>query len=168
MMLEYKGKKPKIGENVFIAPNATIIGDVSIGEGSSVWFGAVLRGDLAPITVGKNTNIQDNCTVHTDENKPTTIGDYVTIGHNAVLHGCTLEDRTLIGINACILNDARIRTASVVAAGSVVKENQEIGPFQLAAGSPAQVKKELPKTMEKGLESQAGIYMALRDEYLKI
>lgn len=168
MILEYKGKKPAIGDNVYIAPNAAIIGDVTIGDGSSIWFGAVIRGDLASITIGKNTNIQDNSTVHTDENKPAVIGDYVTIGHNAVIHGCTLESHTLVGINSCVLNSARIRTGSVVAAGSVVKENQEVGPFQLVTGAPAQVKKELPKAMKNGLEAQAGIYMALRDEYLKL
>ncbi|MBW2591926.1 MAG: gamma carbonic anhydrase family protein [Deltaproteobacteria bacterium] len=150
MIIAFNGKKPRIGKNVFIAPTATIIGDVEIQDNSSVWYGAVLRGDTASITVGCNTNIQDNCTIHADPGKPARIGDRVTVGHNAVVHGCTVEEDSLIGINAVVLNRARIKTGSVVAAGSVVLENQVIGPFQLAAGTPAVVKKNLP---EKILES---------------
>ena len=143
MIMAYDGKKPRIGKNVFIASTATIIGDVEIQDNASIWYGAVLRGDTDSIRVGCCTNIQDNCTVHADPGKPVLIGNYVTVGHNAVVHGCTVGDNSLIGINAVVLNQCRIKTGSVVAAGSVVLENQVIGPFQLAAGTPAVVKKEL-------------------------
>lgn len=143
MIIAFNGKKPKIGKNVFIAPTATIIGDVEIQDNSSVWYGAVLRGDVASIKVGCSTNIQDNCTVHADPGKPARIGDRVTVGHNAVVHGCTVEDDSLIGINTVVLNRARIRSGSIVAAGAVVKEGQIIGPCQLAAGIPAEIKKDL-------------------------
>lgn len=147
MIIAFNGKAPKIGRNVFIAASATIIGDVEIGDNSSVWYGAVLRGDTDAIRVGCNTNIQDNCTVHTDPGKPAVIGDYVTVGHNAVVHGCSVEDGSLIGINAVLLNRSRIKTGSVVAAGAVVLENQVIGPFQLAAGTPAVKKKDLSENV---------------------
>ena len=143
MIMEFNGKKPKIGKNVFIAPGATIIGDVEIQDNSSIWYGAVLRGDTDSITVGRSTNIQDNCTIHADPGKPARIGDHVTVGHNAVVHGCTVEDSSLIGINAVVLNGALIRSGSIVGAGSVVKEGQVIGPCQMAAGIPASVKKDM-------------------------
>ncbi len=143
MIMPYKGKTPRIGHNVYIAPTAVLIGDVDIGDNASVWFGAVLRGDLARISVGENSNIQDNCTVHTDEDKPVNIGRNVTVGHNAVVHGCTVEEYSLIGINAVVLNDARIRKGSIVAAGSVVLEGKQVGPWELVAGAPAKTRKNL-------------------------
>ncbi len=158
MIIAYEGKQPQIGENVYIAPTAVIIGDVTLGDGASIWYGAVLRGDEAPIRVGKNTNIQDNCTVHTDEGKPVIIGDAVTVGHNAVLHGCTVENSCLIGIGALVLNAAQIRTGSIVAAGCVVRETQVIGPLQLVAGIPARVKRELPADIHGILAGAANNY----------
>jgi len=143
MIMAFNGKKPKIGKNVFIAPTATIIGDVEIQDNSSVWYGAVLRGDTDSIKVGCNTNIQDNCTVHADPGKPVRIGDRVTVGHNVVVHGCTVENDSLIGINAVVLNSARVRSGSIVGAGAVVKEGQVIGPCQMATGIPASIKKDL-------------------------
>ncbi len=145
MLFEYKGKKPKLGNNVFVAPTASVIGDVEIEDGASIWYGAVLRGDLAYIKIGKNTNIQDNCTIHTDTDKPAIIGDNVTVGHNAVVHGCTVENNCLIGMNAVILNDAVIKTGSVIAAGSVVREGDKIGPGILLSGFPRQSKKNCLK-----------------------
>jgi len=141
--MEYNGKKPLIGRNVFIAPTAIVLGDVEIGDGSSVWYGAVIRGDQAKITIGKNTNIQDNAVLHTDLESPLNIGDNVTVGHSAVVHGCTVEDTCLIGIGSIVLNDALVKTCSVVASGSVVKERQVVGPRHLVAGSPAVMKREL-------------------------
>ncbi|OQY03390.1 MAG: gamma carbonic anhydrase family protein [Desulfobacteraceae bacterium 4572_123] len=143
MIMAYNGKTPKIGKNVFIAPTAMIIGDVVIQDNSSVWYGAVLRGDTDSIKVGCDTNIQDNCTVHADPGKPARIGDRVTVGHNAVVHGCTVEDDSLIGINAVVLNKALIKSGSIVGAGALVKEGQVIGPCQLATGIPAAIKKDL-------------------------
>ncbi|MGD8369761.1 MAG: gamma carbonic anhydrase family protein [Desulfobacterales bacterium] len=143
MILSFEGKTPVIGKDVFIAPTAVIVGDVVIGDRASIWFGTILRGDLAPIRVGTETNIQDNCTVHVDEGYPAIIGDRVSIGHNAVVHGCTVEDETLVGIGARVLSGARIRTGSVVAANALVREGQQVGPRELVAGTPAKVKRTL-------------------------
>ncbi len=142
MIIELGEKKPRIGKNVFVAPTAVIVGEVEIEDGASIWYGAVLRGDMAPIFVGENSNIQDNCTVHTDYGKPTHIGRHVTIGHNSVIHGCFIEANCLIGMGSLLLNDSRVLKGSMVAAGSILKEGQVVGPFQLVAGSPAILKKE--------------------------
>ena len=115
MIIKYKNKEPRIGKDVFIAPTATVIGDVTIADNASIWYGAVVRGDLASIAIGKNTNIQDNCTLHADKDIPLNIGSNVTVGHNAVVHGCTLEDRCLIGINAVVLNRAVVKSGTIVA-----------------------------------------------------
>lgn len=148
MIFELDGKKPKIGKNVFIAPTAVVIGDVELKDGASIWYGTVLRGDMESIVVGQNSNIQDNCSVHTEDGKPAVIGDHVTVGHNAVIHGCVIENHTLIGIGSVILTGAHVKTGTVVAAGSLVKEDQIVGPNQLVAGSPASVKRELsPETL---------------------
>jgi carbonic anhydrase/acetyltransferase-like protein (isoleucine patch superfamily) len=143
MLYSLNGKQPVIGPNVFIAPTAVVIGDVTIAANASIWYGVVVRGDMEPITIGVNTNIQDNCTVHTDYGYPAHIGANVSVGHNAIVHGCIVEDDCLIAINAVVLSGAHIRQGSVIAAGSVVKEGQQVGPFQLMAGSPAVVKKTL-------------------------
>ena len=161
MILTYEGQTPKIAANVFIAPTAVVIGAVDIQEGASIWYGTVLRGDIAAITVGRNTNIQDNCTVHTDHGQPTVIGAGVTIGHNAVIHGCVIEDDCMISIAAVVLSRAVIRKGSVVAAGAVVKEGQEIGPGQLAAGIPAAAKRLLTEADKSLVLGAAGIYRDL-------
>lgn len=143
MILTYRGKTPRIGRDTFIAPTAVVVGDVVVGDRVSIWFNAVLRGDMAPITVGANTNIQDNCTVHTDGDEPAHIGENVTVGHNAVVHGCTLEKNCLVGIGAVVLNGARVGEGAVVAANAVVRERQTVGARQMVAGAPAKLKKEL-------------------------
>jgi len=168
MILEYKGIKPKIGQNVFIAPTATVIGDVVIKDGASIWYGTVLRGDMAFISVGELTNVQDNCTVHTDSDKPAIIGDNVTIGHNAVIHGCTIENNCLIGINSVVLSGAHIKTGSVVAAGSVIKQGQVVGPYHLVAGIPAITKKELSEETVLKRKKTAKHYVKLAGEHLSI
>lgn len=165
MIIGFNGKTPKIGGNVFIAPTATIIGDVEIQDNSSIWYGAVLRGDTEAIKVGRNTNIQDNCTVHADPGRPAIIGDRVTVGHNAVVHGCTVEDDSLIGINAVVLNGARIGSGAIIGAGAVVKEGQVIGPCQLAMGVPAVVKKDLGADIVESHKDRALHYAALAGQY---
>lgn len=165
MIITYNDIAPTIGENVFIAPTAVVIGDVTIDGGASIWFNAVLRGDMAPIRIGRNTNIQDNCTVHTDYGKPATIADNVTVGHNAVVHGCTIETGSLIGINAVVLNDAHIMAQTVVAAGAVVREGARFGPRQLIAGTPASVKKTLTEAMLKRVDGSVAHYLALAATY---
>ena len=168
MILEYKGNKPRIGHNVFIAPTAVVIGKVSIGNNASIWFGTVVRGDRDTITIGDNTNIQDNCTVHTDPGKPVRIGGGVSIGHAAVVHGCTIENDCLIGIKAAVLNSAVIREGSIVASGAVVREGQEVGPFQLVAGVPAEVKKSLDDKILNSIRGTVEIYTRLAGEYRSI
>lgn len=166
MIFEYQGKKPVIGHNVFVAPTATVIGDVVIEDGVSIWFGAVIRADLASITIGASSNIQDNCTLHVDVDTPLRIGRGVTVGHNAVIHGCTLEDRCLIGMNAVVLNRARVRTGSIVAAGAVVREGQTIGPDHLVAGSPAVFKKDVAGVSQARIAAALEDYLMLSRRYL--
>ena len=161
MILPYKDIAPVISPDAFIAPNATIIGDVHIAAGASIWYGTVVRGDLAPIRIGAYTNIQDNCTIHTDEHKPAIIGENVTVGHNAVVHGCTVDPKTLIGMNAVILSGAHVKTGTVIAAGSVVKEGATVGPFQLLAGIPATVKKALSEEILELLKQPVEEYLEL-------
>jgi carbonic anhydrase/acetyltransferase-like protein (isoleucine patch superfamily) len=166
MQYALNGKRPTFGKNVFIAPTAVIIGDVTIRDNASIWYGVVLRGDMEPITIGENTNIQDNCTVHTDYGYPAVLGDNVSVGHNAIVHGCTVEENCLIAINAVVLSGARIRKGSVVAAGSVVREGQEIGPYQLVAGAPAVVKKNLSAEQVEGFGQPVRNYLALARRHL--
>jgi carbonic anhydrase/acetyltransferase-like protein (isoleucine patch superfamily) len=168
MIIAFGGKTPKTGKNVFIAPTAVIIGDVEIGDGASIWYGAVLRGDMDPIRVGANTNIQDNCTVHTDYGHPVHIGAGVTIGHNVVVHGCTIEDNCLIGLGALILTGALIRTGSLVAAGTVLKEGQEVGPETLVAGIPAGVKRAVTPTERSALQRATQIYLDLAQAHIHL
>ena len=165
MIMEYAGNRPVIGRNVYIAPTAVIVGDVVIGDGASVWFGAVIRGDLAPIRIGRDTNVQDNCTLHVDLDVPAVVGSGVTIGHNAVVHGCTVEDGCLIGINAVVLNHARIRCGSIVAAGSVVREGDVVGPNHLVAGVPAVFKRDLSAASPDRFEGPVADYLMLSRRY---
>ncbi len=143
MIIELDGKAPIIGAGVFIAPTAVVIGDVTIGEGSSIWYGTVLRGDMAPIRIGRDTNIQDLCTVHTDYGHPAIVGDRVSVGHRAVIHGCRIEDHVLVGIGAVVLNGAVVGDGAVIAAGALVRENQQVPASVLAAGIPAVIKKTI-------------------------
>ncbi|MCP4672059.1 MAG: gamma carbonic anhydrase family protein [Desulfobacula sp.] len=137
----YKNNKPEIHESVFIAPTAQIIGDVNIGKYSSVWFHSVLRADFDKITIGENTNIQDLCMCHADENIPLKIGNGITIGHRSIIHGCTIEDECLIGMGAIVMNRAVIGRGSIIAAGTVVLEKTIIPPYSLVTGSPGKIKK---------------------------
>ncbi len=161
MILPFQDKSPVISPKAFIAPNATIIGDVEIADGASVWYGTVIRGDLAPIRIGADTNIQDNSTIHVDLNKPAIIGKNVTVGHNAIVHGCTVEENSLIGMNAVILSGACVKTGTIIAAGAVVKEGQTVGPFQLLAGMPATVKKEMSEDILEILKLPVDEYLEL-------
>jgi len=130
---------PQIKENVFIAPSADIIGDVSIAEGASIWFGVIARADINKIIIGKDTNIQDGAIIHVVQALPTIIGKGVTVGHKATLHACTIEDRCLIGMGAVVLDGALIRKGSVVAAGSIVPPGKDYPENSLIMGSPAKV-----------------------------
>ena len=143
MIIQYEGITPNIHSSVFVAPGAMIIGDVTIGEESTVWFNCVLRGDLEPIRIGCRTNIQDGTVVHMDKEIPCLIGDDVTIGHGAILHSCAIENEALIGMGATLLTGCKIGERAIVAAGTLVREGQKIPPGTLAMGVPAKVRREV-------------------------
>lgn len=159
MIISFGGKTPKIHPTAFIAPTATIIGDVEIGPDSSVWYGCVLRGDIAPIRIGARTNIQDNSVLHVDADAPCTLGDDVTVGHLALVHGSTVADGTLVGMKAALLSRSKIGPGSLIAAGSVVLEGQEVPAQSLVAGVPAKVKRELSPEQSASFIPHAGRYV---------
>lgn len=129
----------RIADSAWIAPSADVLGNVTIGENSSVWYHATVRSEGTPIQIGKSTNIQDNCVVHVDPGYPVTIGDGVTVGHGAILHGCTIENDTLIGMGAIILNGAKIGKGCIIGAGALVKQNMEVPDGMLVLGMPAKI-----------------------------
>ena len=126
ILRSYKGKMPSLGKPRFIAPNATIVGDVTLGDGSSVWYGAVIRSDLNPIRIGRDCNVQDNATIHSNRSSVATLGNGVTVGHNAIVHGATIEDDVLVGMHATVLDGAHIGKGSIIAAGAVVLSGMEV------------------------------------------
>lgn len=143
MELKFEGKWPNNHPKIFVAQNATVIGEVIMKEFSSLWFNTVLRADINRIEIGKYSNVQDHCVIHVAEQFPTIVGDFVTIGHNATLHGCVIQNNCLIGIGAVVLNGAIIGAGSIIAAGAVVKENEMIPPHSLVAGIPGKVIKSV-------------------------
>ncbi len=168
MKLQYNGMVPDVHESVYIAENAVVAGDVVIGENSSVWFNAIVRGDENYIRIGARTNIQDNCVLHvTQKTHPLFIGDDITIGHSAVVHGCRIKSRCLIGIGAVVLDGAVVGEQSIVAAGSVVKEDMIVPPCTLVAGIPAVVKRDLTSEDIDYVKSLVIKYVTLRGHYLK-
>ena len=145
------GHTPKFGKNCFLADNAAIIGDVEMGDDCSIWFGAVLRGDVHSIRIGNKVNIQDNATIHaTYKKSPTNIGNNVSIAHNAVIHGCTIKDNVLIGMGAIVLDDAVVESNTIVAAGSVVTKGTVVESGWVYAGTPAKKMKQLGEELLKG------------------
>jgi carbonic anhydrase/acetyltransferase-like protein (isoleucine patch superfamily) len=167
MIIEYRGRRPKISPKAFIAPTAVLIGDVTVEEEASVWFGAVLRSDtnLNSIVIGARTSIQDNCVIHTGD-APTVIESDVTVGHAAVMEGCLIRRGAIIGMNATVLEDVEIGEQALIAAGSVVTPHTKIPPRVLAAGSPAQIKKEIGGDALSWIESGSSGYIALCRSYL--
>lgn len=155
----YKGVMPTIEENVFIAPGAMVIGDVTIREGASVWYNTVIRADTAPIVIGRRTNIQDNCTLHVDAGAPLTIGDECTVGHGAVIHGATLADQVFVGMKAVVLSHARIGPRTIVGACALIGEHKDIPGGVLVLGIPAKFARELTQTeLEHIVSSAEGYY----------
>ena len=154
----FDGKKPRIGQRVFVAENAALIGDVEIGNDCSIWFGTTIRGDVNLIRIGSRTNVQDNCTIHVDPGFPVSVGAGVTIGHGAIVHGCTVEENCLIGMGATVLNGARIGRDSLVGAGALVTEGKQIPPGSLVVGVPARVLRELTPEEIEGLRRSAQGY----------
>lgn len=162
MVKTYKNSTPAIRKAAFVAENASVIGDVRLDSGASVWYGAVLRGDCGPIIIGKNSNVQDNCTVHcTVGGFNVTLGENVTIGHNAVVHGCTIGDNCLIGMGAVILNGAVIEKNCIVGAGALVTENKHFPENSLILGSPARVVRQLGEKDIAAITANAEEYVQL-------
>ena len=158
MEFELGGLRPQVHPDAYIAPTAVLIGDVHVAAGASVWFGAVLRGDEAPITVGEGANIQDNVVVHCAENLPTIIESNATVGHSAQLEGCVVEQGALVGMGATMLQRSRLGKGSMLAAGAVLQEGEHIPPGQMAAGVPARLKKPLDGSSQRWVATSAQHY----------
>ena len=157
---EFEGQAPQLAEGAWVADTAQVIGTVQLAENASVWYGAVIRGDMGEvIRIGRNSNIQDNSVLHADSGKPLTIGDDVTVGHQVMLHGCTIGDNSLIGIQAVVLNGAKIGRNCIVGAGSVITEGKEFPDNSLIFGSPAKVMRTLDEAAARRLKESADHYV---------
>lgn len=165
MIMKFKEFYPKIEQSAWVAQSADVIGNVKVGENSSIWFGCVIRADVNEVKIGKNTNIQDLSMIHTDTNTKTILGDNVTIGHKVMLHGCKVEDNCLIGMSATILDNAVIGEGSIVGANSLVTQGKKFPPRSLIMGSPAKVVKELSQEEVEGLIKHAQHYVAYKNDY---
>jgi carbonic anhydrase/acetyltransferase-like protein (isoleucine patch superfamily) len=166
MIIEYRGKRPRVAPSAFVAPTAVLIGDVEVGPEASIWFGAVLRADNGPIRVGARTSIQDNAVLHVSEGGATIVADDVTVGHCAVMEDCTIEPHALIGSNATLLNGCTIGEGALIAAGSVVGQRAAIPARVVAAGAPASVKKKLEGDAASWIEISSDEYVKLSRTYL--
>ena len=168
IILPYRGKTPVIDSTAFIAPTAAVIGDVTVGAGSSVWFGAVVRGDFQPITIGQNTNIQDNATIHVMRDVPVHIGNNVLIGHNAVVHCSRVGDNTLIGMGSIVMGYSEIGENVVIGAGTFLPQHKKIPSNSLVFGNPAQIVRALRDDEIEALQEAAENYANLGVEYKRI
>ena len=166
MIRDLEGIKPNIHEDSFIAETAVIIGDVNIRKGASIWYGAVLRGDIDNITIGEYSNVQDNCVIHTEEGAPTKIGDYTVVGHNAIVHGSTIGSNCLIGMGAIILNRAVIGDNCIIGAGALIPEGKEIPPNSLVLGVPGKVVREVTADEVEAIKNNAISYSKLYKKYI--
>ncbi|WP_374009378.1 gamma carbonic anhydrase family protein [Leifsonia sp. LS-T14] len=159
------GRSPQLSAEAWVAPGATVVGDVTLEAGASVWYGAVVRADNAPIRVGRDSNIQDNVSAHVDPEFPLTVGARVSVGHNAVLHGCTIEDDVLVGMSATIMNGAHVGSGSLIAAGALVTQGTVIPPRSLVAGVPAKVRREVTDDEFAGIARNAAVYLSKTAEH---
>ena len=167
-IIEIKGIKPILGNNCYVAPNATIAGDVVMGDDCSIWFNAVLRGDVNSIRMGNKVNVQDGAIIHCTYLKAaTTIGNNVSIGHNAIVHGCVIHDNVLVGMGAIVMDHAKIGSNSIIAAGAVVLENTEIEPGSIYAGVPAKKVKTIPEDMVSGEINRIADNYVMYSEWFK-
>lgn len=165
MIIDFKGKGPSIAANAFIADSAEIIGDVEVGELSSIWFNAVVRGDMGSILIGKRTSIQDNVVIHTDPLTRTDIGNDVTVGHGAVIHGCTIGNNVIIGMNSTVLNGACIGSNSIVGANALVPPGKQFPDNSIIIGVPAKVTREATDADIRKVSENAAEYVELSKEY---
>ena len=167
MIHSFNGNKPEIKENVFIAEGSKVIGNVVIEQGASIWFNTIVRGDLDSIKINKNTNIQENSTLHVDQDIPLNIGKNVTVGHGAILHGCSIQDNCIIGMGATILNKAVIGKNTIIGAGALIPENKKIPAGSLVLGVPGKVIRELNDEEIKEIRESADHYQELASKYRK-
>ncbi|HEX9017453.1 MAG TPA: gamma carbonic anhydrase family protein [Chloroflexota bacterium] len=166
-LIPFRGVMPRVAEGVFVAESAQVIGDVTLMEGSSVWYNVVIRGDNDSVTIGRDTNIQDNVTIHVDSGSPCVIEDGVSVGHGAVVHGCTVRRHALVGIHAIVLNDAEIGEDAIIGAGAVVGSGKVIPARSLAVGVPAKVIREISDGDAAENAARAERYAALAQEHRK-
>ena len=165
MIYDLDGQQAEISEGVFIAPSADIIGDVKLSAESSVWFGAVLRGDIESITIGRGSNIQDGTVCHTDPNNPCTVGEYVTVGHMAMLHGCTIGDGSLIGIGATLMNGSSIGKHCIVGAHALITEGKAFPDNVVIMGAPAKVVREATEADREAIQANSERYVERAKRY---
>lgn len=165
MIKDFKNKRPNLDENLYIAETAVIIGDVTLEEDVNIWFGAVLRGDEESINIGRDTNVQENCVIHVDKDSPVNIGVGCTIGHGAIIHGCTIKDNVLVGMGSIILNGAKIGNNTIVGAGSLVTQNKEFEDGVLIMGNPAKVIRKLTKQEIDANKKSSLNYIELSKEF---
>lgn len=166
MIIPYKNIMPRIDGSVYVQESARVIGDVEIGQDSSIWFNSVVRGDVHYIRIGKRTNVQDNCTLHvTKDTYPLILEDDITVGHNVVLHGCTIRSRCLIGMGAIVLDNAEVGTDCIVGAGALVKEGAKVPPGSLVVGIPGRVVRALTEEEKARIRQSARNYMEYADSY---
>lgn len=166
--ISFRGRTPRVSPSAWLAPTATVIGSVEIAERASVFWGAVVRGDGADIRIGPDANLQEMVVIHADPGLPASVGARVSVGHAAVLHGCTIEDDVLVGMSATVLNGAVIGAGSLVAAGAVVRENMVVPPGSLVAGVPAVVRRELSADERESIARNADHYVRLAGEYAEL
>ncbi len=165
-MIALDGKTPRLGSRVLVADGAVLVGDVELGDDSSVFYNAVLRGDLAPIRIGKRTNIQDNVTVHVSTGMGVVVGDEVTVGHNAVLHACTIDDNVMVGMGAIVMDGAHIKKNCIVGAGAIVTQGREFPENSLVLGAPAHVVRELTTEELECVRGGVERYVEIKDKLL--
>ncbi|MCX3064048.1 gamma carbonic anhydrase family protein [Streptomyces beihaiensis] len=168
LVTPFGGKEPKVDQEAFAAPTSVLIGDVTLRAGAGVWYGAVLRAEFEPIEIGADSNVQDNCTVHVDPGFPVRVGERVSVGHNAVLHGCTVGDDCLIGMGATVLNGAVIGAGSLVAAQALVPQGMVVPPGSLVAGVPAKVRRELTREEREGVTLNGTVYTGLARQHAAV
>jgi len=164
-LVPYDGRTPEVAPDAFVAAGATLVGAVRVGAGASVWFSAVVRADGSPIEIGAGSNVQDGCVLHSDPDFPVTVGEQVTIGHRAVVHGCTVEDGSLVGMGAVLLNGVVLGAGSLVAAGSVVLEGTVVPPGSLVAGIPGKVKRDVTDAERERIRSGTESYVVRARRY---
>lgn len=164
-LVPYDGITPEVDPEAFVADGATLVGAVRLGAGASVWYSAVIRADGAPIVVGEGSNVQDGCVLHSDPDFPVTVGDRVTVGHRAVVHGCTVEDDSLVGMGSVLLNGVVLGAGSLVAAGSVLLEGTVVPPRSLVAGIPGAVKRDVTDAERDRIRSGTESYVARAHRY---